>query len=289
MRARLVYTKVLLQHCFGLGNRLWTVRHSAPVEGRAKSAMDKGTRGSEAGPAPERPQAAGALGYQHVVEVLSERIRVEYRPGQRLKPERALAEEFGVNRHTVRRALLELERAGAIATLRGSGSVVVNRRLSHRVTLQTRFTASAAAAGIAPRTTVLAATNQPPDDAAAECVRLHGRRPDGMIVTLRHADGTPVCWIRHLFAGIDAEAVARGFPGGSLHAHLAERHGVVLERRSSRVFADRPVTADLRHLNISRDQPMLCASSVNVSPGGGVWEVSLTRFRGDAVDLEFAV
>ncbi|WP_374449429.1 GntR family transcriptional regulator [Stella sp.] len=228
-----------------------------------------------------------SLGYQALTTLLADRIRRDYRPGQRLAPERVMAEEFGVNRHTVRRALQELERAGMIATVQGSGSVVVNKRISHRVTFQTRFTSSATAAGVAPETTVLRVTREPPAGDSEKCLQLHGSRPDGMIVTLRLADGHPVCWIRHLFGGLDVERIAADFRGGSLHEHLAGSLGIEFARRRSRVFADRATAADVRHLQIPRDLPVLCTNSVNVAADRAVWEVSLTRFRSDGVELEF--
>lgn len=230
-----------------------------------------------------------ATGYSQVCEALSQQIRSRYRTGERLKSERALATEFGVNRHTVRRALQELEHRGLITTVRGSGSIVVDSKISHRVTFQTRFTTSASLSGVVPRTTVLRATNSPPMTEARQCAELFGRRPTGMIITLRYAGDAPVCWIRHMFAGVDAEAVARGFEGGSLHAHLERSLGITFTRRESRVSADRPGTADIKYLHVPRELPMLCASSFNVSQRDDVWEISLTRFRSDSVDLRFSI
>ena len=44
-----------------------------------------------------------------------------YQPGQRLDSEELLARRFGVNRHTVRRALSVLRDEGLISSRRGSG------------------------------------------------------------------------------------------------------------------------------------------------------------------------
>jgi DNA-binding GntR family transcriptional regulator len=47
-----------------------------------------------------------------------------YTPGDKLPSETRLAEEFGVNRLTVRRAIEELARAGAVESRQGSGTYV---------------------------------------------------------------------------------------------------------------------------------------------------------------------
>ena len=54
--------------------------------------------------------------YKQVAGSLLERIEQGgWAPGHRMAPERTLAEEFGVNRRTVRQALSVLERRGAQA------------------------------------------------------------------------------------------------------------------------------------------------------------------------------
>jgi GntR family phosphonate transport system transcriptional regulator len=47
-----------------------------------------------------------------------------YPPGQRLPSEHALAEQFGVNRHTIRRSLADLIGQGLLRATQGSGTYV---------------------------------------------------------------------------------------------------------------------------------------------------------------------
>ena len=58
-------------------------------------------------------------------------------PGDKLPSESRLAEEFGVNRLTVRRAIEELARAGAVESRQGSGTfvsaIIIRRPLSQRL------------------------------------------------------------------------------------------------------------------------------------------------------------
>ena len=68
--------------------------------------------------------------YMQVADSLVERIEQDgWAPGHRMAPERALAEEFGVNRRTVRQALGVLERRGLVERRQGSGTFISAPRL----------------------------------------------------------------------------------------------------------------------------------------------------------------
>src|SRR5712691_7348558 len=68
--------------------------------------------------------------YELVVERIRRAIHIgTYVPGDRLPPERALAEQLGVSRTTVREAIRVLEGQGYVETRRGStGGLTVKRR-----------------------------------------------------------------------------------------------------------------------------------------------------------------
>lgn len=51
-------------------------------------------------------------------------LRGDYRPGERLPPERDLAHSLGVNRGSVREALKQLEQMGLVSIRRGEGTTV---------------------------------------------------------------------------------------------------------------------------------------------------------------------
>src|SRR6267154_5867591 len=63
--------------------------------------------------------------YQQVAAAIELAIAEgRYQPGQRLASERDLAEEFGVSRPTVRRAVIALEMRGLLEARQGSGVYV---------------------------------------------------------------------------------------------------------------------------------------------------------------------
>ena len=60
-----------------------------------------------------------------------------YEPGSKLPGEVEIAERFGVNRHTVRRALSELTERGLVRAERGSGTYVETTRLPYPIRSRT--------------------------------------------------------------------------------------------------------------------------------------------------------
>src|SRR4030081_674988 len=69
--------------------------------------------------------------YQQVAAAMERAIADgRYQPGQRLASERDLAEEFGVSRPTVRRAVIALEMRGLLEARQGSG-VYVRQASAH--------------------------------------------------------------------------------------------------------------------------------------------------------------
>ena len=71
------------------------------------------------------PEASSGRLYQQVAATIERGITEgRYQPGQRLASERDLAEEFGVSRPTVRRAVIALEMRGLLESRQGSGVYV---------------------------------------------------------------------------------------------------------------------------------------------------------------------
>jgi DNA-binding GntR family transcriptional regulator len=94
--------------------------------------------------------------YEHVRQSIAQTIADgSFAPGDKLPSESRLAEEFGVNRLTVRRAIEELARAGAVESRQGSGTYVsasiIRLPLSQRLStdsLVSRLTSQIAEQGL---------------------------------------------------------------------------------------------------------------------------------------------
>jgi len=82
----------------------------------------------------------GVALWRQIQDWLEFRIKEgEMPPGSKLPTEQELAERFGVNRHTVRRALTLLSEKELIRTEQGSGSFVREQIIDYAVGARTRF------------------------------------------------------------------------------------------------------------------------------------------------------
>lgn len=73
-----------------------------------------------------RPVGKQRVAEEIVAQLRGLILRGEYLPGQKLPPERRLAEELGVNRASLREAIKSLEQMGLVKTRQGDGTRVLD-------------------------------------------------------------------------------------------------------------------------------------------------------------------
>src|SRR5215207_8825452 len=89
---------------------------------------------------PAREVAAGVSLWRRIADQIEQSIaRGTYPPGSRLPGEIEIAGRFGVNRHTVRRAIAALAERGLVRAERGSGTYVQAARIPYPIRTRTRF------------------------------------------------------------------------------------------------------------------------------------------------------
>src|SRR5262245_48480346 len=87
-----------------------------------------------------RGRTSGVALWRQVADHLEQAIAAgTYGAGTRLPGEKDIAELFGVNRHTVRRALAALSERGLVRAARGSGTYVETQRIAYPIGARTRF------------------------------------------------------------------------------------------------------------------------------------------------------
>ena len=103
------------------------------------------TQEAERGIAPgAAPEGEGGTVWRRIADELAAAIeREEYRPGDTLPASVALAERYGVHRHTVRQAFRHLADLGLVTVSRGRGTQVTTPRLPYpigrRVSMRTNM------------------------------------------------------------------------------------------------------------------------------------------------------
>jgi len=207
-----------------------------------------------------------------------------FTPGDRLPPERELAETLGVSRSTLRLALHDMERAGVVARRpgRGGGTFVaaakVERDLGHFAGLgeyvrrQGRLGGSARVIGVA--------LTLPPDP-VAKALQLP---PGALIVAIdrvRFADGTPIAVEHSSFPAERFPGLAEQALGGSLYDLLREEYRCPPVRAVEHIeaVAADPVVADL--LAVEPGSPLLAVERTAYAEGDLPVEHAGDLFRGD--------
>lgn len=208
--------------------------------------------------------------------------------GERLPTEAQVAARFGVNRHTARRAVDELARAGLVRVEHGRGAFVSEDVIDYEVVPRTRF---------------------------SEWIRRHNREPSGRVLQLRElpagtevaanldlAEGEGVVLMERLGAadGVPVSLAAHYFPLGRLPgiaAALASSPTITAAlaavgvpdyiRQSTRVSARLPSATEARLLQLGRMQPLLVCENLNVDQSGRVVEYGVALHPSPRVQVVF--
>lgn len=228
----------------------------------------------------------GETVFRQVQRQLEAEIRSLHRPGDALPPEAALAERFGVNRHTLRRALEGLIAEGWVERRHGLGSFVLHKPLDYDIGQRTRFTETLEAQGRVTESTVLRKLRIPAQGGVAQRLQLDEGEPVAWIETLRSVDAAPFCVISHYLPLTLLPGVLDDYSGGSLHEFIEAQHGWRLKRTESLVSGALPQGDDASLLAMPGHMPVLRVKSVNVRDRDGApVEYALTRFRADRMQL----
>ena len=234
--------------------------------------------------------ATRASFWTRIAAELAESIaRGVYPPGQRLPSEHALAEQFGVNRHTIRRSLASLCSQGLLRAAQGSGTYVEEFAVDLVLAKRTRHHQNMVHAGLRGALRVLDAKNVRATATQARALRVPARSAVLCLRVLGEAEGQPLNFSERYFPlprfdGL--EEVVR--ETGSITAGFAAHDVKDYTRLESRITAQMPDAIVAAHLRQTASRPVLLVESVNVDPLGVPIEYALAWFAGDRVTLTVA-
>ncbi len=210
------------------------------------------------------------------------------RPGDRLPTEAQLAAEYGVNRHTVRRAVESLARAGLVRVEQGRGAFVAEDRLDYAVAARTRFSEWVRRHNREPSGQALHLRTVAAIPAVAAALEIE---PGGMVVAYERlglADGVPVVLTTHLFPAMRLPGLLDAL---SIHPTITaalEAAGVAdYVRRSTCVSSRMPTAAEAGLLQTPRRHPVLVCENLNVDAAGVVVEFGIARYPSTRVQVVF--
>lgn len=229
---------------------------------------------------------SGQTLYAQIARQIAQEIGNLYAPGQGLPPEGELAVRFGVNRHTLRRAVEELIDSGLVERRHGRGVFVCDAPLDYQLAASTRFTEVLSAHGLSTDSRILRCQTIPANERVAQRLDLNVADPVVWLETLRSADARPFCLSSHFIPASRFPSVGTHYQGGSLHEFLATAYGCVLRRTESLVTSQMPTGDDAQLLGMPQNKPVLRVKSLNIDDRDCTpVEYVITRFRADRVEL----
>ncbi len=239
--------------------------------------------------ATESARQSGLTLWRQIAETLRQEIGGEhYPPGARLPTEAELSARFGVNRHTVRRALEELSRGGLIRVEQGRGSFVAEDVLDYAVGPRTRFTEWIRRHNKEPSGRVLQRREIAADSTIAHAL---GIRAGGRVVLLERlglADDIPVSLARHYFPSVRLRGILNALGASPRITEALEAVGVDdYVRQVTRVSARIPTAAEADLLRMGRNRPVLVTESINVDRAGTVVEFCVGCYPTPRVQIVF--
>jgi len=234
----------------------------------------------------EVERGSGVAVWRQIGEALAHDIRTKlYGPGEQLPPEPELAAKFSVNRHTIRRAMGELEQSGLVRIEQGRGTFVQEHAIDYAIGRRTRFSQNLASQGMRGHIEVLETqTMRAPE--IAKHLGLARTAPILRVQMLGKAEDRTIDVAEHYFdaqrfPGMDeqlraSESISRAFA----HFGIAD-----YTRKWSRITATMPSAPVARLLNQPKTRPVLQVEALNVDLDGVPVQYSLVRFAGDWVQL----
>ncbi|MBU6312363.1 MAG: GntR family transcriptional regulator [Actinomycetales bacterium] len=204
-------------------------------------------------------------------------------PGSLLPSERALAEELGVSRTTLRHALKELADAGFLEPAPQRGWFVARAYISEGPNLLAGFSEAAAARGLTAGSRIVSADVRP---CAFEVAEVLGIPPASEVVVLervRTLDGLPVAvqtlslphrLVPDLHRALSDE--------GSLYRLLIEKYGLAPSRCDYTLQAEAATSHIAQLLDIAPESPVLVGHEVTIDTQDRVMAAGRMVYRGDA-------
>lgn len=239
-----------------------------------------------------RAHRAGPASGVSLWRQIADAIRLEIvggklEPGDRLDGELALAERFGANRHTVRRALGVLAAEGVLRAEHGRGTFVADaRRLSYPIGRRTRFSENLAGQTRERRGQLLSSGIERASARVAEGL---GLKPGARVVrleTLSFADGRPLArgsgWLpEQRFPDFAARFSKDGSTTRTLQTYGIEDYA----RGVTRISARHATTEEAAQLRLAPGAVVLVSEGVDVDADNVPIHMMLTRFPADRLEL----
>lgn len=226
--------------------------------------------------------------WREISQSLERRIRArELTPGDKLPTEFELSREFMVNRHTVRRALSDLQDKGIVESTQGRGSYVRRPSTPMRLHRRPRFTEAVRERGKTPRTETLKLTVRASDSKVAGQLGLRAGSPVIFLERRRFIDDEPTGISQHHFSHDRFPTFIEMYKArGTITQTLIDSGIPDYTRRRTSISARLPTALEASQLAMPRHVPLLIHRYLNIDGLGRPLEYGISRSTNE-VEIDF--
>jgi GntR family transcriptional regulator len=224
--------------------------------------------------------------YNQLYALLAAQINSgEMKAGDKVPPERELAEQLRISRITARQAIDALVESGLVYREQGRGTFVAEPKMRGLIGF-TSFSHDIWARGMRPGSLVLSCEVVPVDDSTGKILRLETGRPAIHLVRVRLADDKPVAiqaaYLPYERAqGLENEDMS----GVSLYSILREKYYINPCWTEAELEALPATTEEARLLQIEKNDPVLVVRGITFTDSFEVVESVRTVYRGKGLAL----
>ncbi|WP_225729019.1 MULTISPECIES: GntR family transcriptional regulator [unclassified Nocardia] len=197
-----------------------------------------------------------------------------------LPPERALAEQLGTSRTTLRKALAELAAEGVLRRVQGSGTFVAPPKVVH-IRQLTSLTDDLQARGQQIGSQILSLTRVPADETVAEQLAIAPGRRVHRLERLRSVADEPLVFEIAYLADRLPKLERHLAEKGSLYATLRECYGIEVAAVEDTVETALTTPTEANLLHVATGSPILLVHRRACDPAGRPIEWTRSAFRGD--------
>lgn len=227
----------------------------------------------------ETPAAAALPKYYVLKEQILTLIE-DAVPGTLIPTERALAEQYGTSRTTVRQAIGELVSEGRLDRTQGRGTFVAPPKVTH-VRQLTSFTDDAASQGMTASARILDISEVSADAVTARRLALEPGAGVHRVERIRLVNGEPLAHETAFLAGELPGLAGNVEVRGSLYSALREDYGIRISEVEDTVETKLAGPDEVRLLDVEMGAPMLLVHRLGLDPDGRPVEWTESVFRGD--------
>lgn len=231
--------------------------------------------------------ARGVMLWRCIADDFEQTILIgKHENGARLPPESEIAARYGVNRHTVRRAMAELAVRGLVRTERGVGTFVKTDKLDYRIGQRTRFSEIVAAAGHEAEGRLQGHRHEPASEEIAANLGLKAGADVVRLEILRAADRVPISVATTWMSAAHYDDAAKIFRRLRSITRTLNHYGITgYSRKWTRISAGFTDAVDAGRLRLSVHRPILVVESLDVASDGEPILTTRGRFAADRVAL----